>query len=296
MSNSLLTIVIVAVGVVIQAAALLSAGRARNRALRALLLPMTVLIWGVVATYVVGVWVVEPGLAAWLGKVRLLSVVAASAWGLIRLQRGLDGEEAIHWWGRVIVFAVVIAALLVGLQVLGVNISGVLAFGGFGAIAVGIAGRELFANLFGGRMLFLTQSFREGERINAPKAGVKGVVERIGWYQTTLLTHGEGPMTVPNSFFMSQVVINESRAKFRERMIAVDVKAGQLADAVSAVEPLVASCELLGIEGDVAHLRLIEQTPIYQEQPSRLWVGEQLREALGKAFLSLTYLGIDSPA
>lgn len=289
MSNFLMTILIVCIGLVIQGCVVLLLSRARNQAWRGFLLPMSVLIWIVIATYLVAVWVAEPGLVGWLGKVRLLAVVATAAWGLIRLQRTLDGGEGSHWWGRVIVFVVVIGALLVGVQVLGINISGLLAFGGFGAVAVGIAGRELFANLFGGRMLFLTQSFREGERINAPKVGVKGVVERIGWYQTTLLTHSEAPMTVPNSFFMSQVVVNESRSKFKEKKMAVDVKGAQLAEAVSSVGPHVAVCEVLGIEGDIAHLRLITRTPIYQEEPSHLWVSEQIREALGEAFLSLTF-------
>ncbi len=289
MSNYLLSVVIVAIGLVVQALAVLIAGRARNRAARVLILPMTVLIWGVVATYVVGVWVVEPGLAEWLVKLRLLGVVSTAAWGLIRLQRALEQGDAVRWWGRVIVFIVVVGAMLVAVQVLGINISGVLAFGGFSAVAVGIAGRELFANLFGGRMLFLTQSFREGELINAPKAGVRGVVERIGWYQTTLFTHSKAPMTVPNSFFMSQVVVNESRAKYKERQIALKVKAAQLAEVVAQVAPLANSCELLGIEGEVAKLRLITRTPVVHEQPSHLWVGEQIRAAVGNAFISLIF-------
>ena len=289
MPNSLVTIIIVAIGAVIQLVVALLAMRWRNRASRALFLPASVLIWVVVAAHVVGVWVVEPGLTEWLIKLRLLAVVAAAAWALIRLQKELNGEEAVHWWGRLIVFAVVIAAFLVGLQVIGVNISGVLAFGGFGAVAVGIAGRELFANLFGGRMLFLTQAFREGERINAPKAGVKGVVEKIGWYQTTLLTHSKAPMTVPNSFFMSQVVVNESRSTYRERKVSVDVQADRLDEAVEKIGPLVTSTDLVGIEGEVAHLRVILQTPIREEQPTHLLLGDQLRTALGNAFLSLTF-------
>ncbi|MCH8162768.1 MAG: mechanosensitive ion channel, partial [Proteobacteria bacterium] len=44
----------------------------------------------------------------------------------------------------------IITALLVMVQTLGFSISGVLAFGGIGGIAMGFAAKDLLANFFGG--------------------------------------------------------------------------------------------------------------------------------------------------
>ena len=49
----------------------------------------------------------------------------------------------------------IIVSTLVVLQTLGYSISGVLAFGGVGGIAVGFAARDLLANFFGGLMVYL---------------------------------------------------------------------------------------------------------------------------------------------
>ena len=46
--------------------------------------------------------------------------------------------------------SVIITSVLVGLQSLGFSVSGVLAFGGIGGIAVGFAAKDLLANFFGG--------------------------------------------------------------------------------------------------------------------------------------------------
>ena len=55
--------------------------------------------------------------------------------------------------------AVVITAILVIMQFLGYSISGLLAFGGIGGIAVGFAAKDLLANFFGGLMIYLDRPF-----------------------------------------------------------------------------------------------------------------------------------------
>src|SRR5690606_1125248 len=57
--------------------------------------------------------------------------------------------------GKLLRIAIVITAVLVLLQSLGYSISGVLAFGGVGGIAVGFAAKDLLANFFGGLMVYM---------------------------------------------------------------------------------------------------------------------------------------------
>ena len=58
--------------------------------------------------------------------------------------------------GRLIRITVLITGGLIILQTLGFSVSGVLAFGGLGGIAVGFAAKDLLSNFFGGLMIFLT--------------------------------------------------------------------------------------------------------------------------------------------
>jgi len=56
-----------------------------------------------------------------------------------------------------------ITGALVILQTLGYSVSGVLAFGGIGGIAVGFAAKDLLANFFGGLMLYMDRPFVVGD-------------------------------------------------------------------------------------------------------------------------------------
>jgi len=122
----------------------------------------------------------------------------------------VDGLSKI---GRIIV--VVLAALMV-MQTLGFSISGVLAFGGVGGIAVGFAAKDLLANLFGGLMVHLDRPFNIGDKIRSPDRQIEGVVEHIGWRQTSLRAANMSMLFVPNSLFTSIVVENSSRISQRK--------------------------------------------------------------------------------
>lgn len=121
----------------------------------------------------------------------------------------VDGLSKI---GRIVV--VVLAALMV-MQTLGFSISGVLAFGGVGGIAVGFAAKDLLANLFGGLMVHLDRPFNIGDKIRSPDREIEGVVEHIGWRQTTLRANNMSLLYVPNSLFTTIVVENTSRISHR---------------------------------------------------------------------------------
>ena len=58
---------------------------------------------------------------------------------------------------------VAITGTLLVLQAFGVSVSGVLAFGGIGGIAIGFAARDLLANFFGALMIFLDRPFSVGD-------------------------------------------------------------------------------------------------------------------------------------
>ncbi|MEM7080504.1 MAG: mechanosensitive ion channel family protein [Pseudomonadota bacterium] len=123
--------------------------------------------------------------------------------------------------GKLLRASVVITGVLLALQAFGFSISGVLAFGGIGGIAVGFAARDLLANFFGALMIFMDRPFSVGDWIRSPDREIEGTVEEIGWRLTRIRTFDKRPLYVPNSVFVSLAVENPSRMhnrRIRETM------------------------------------------------------------------------------
>jgi MscS family membrane protein len=106
---------------------------------------------------------------------------------------------------------VIITASLTALQSMGFSISGVLAFGGVGGIAVGFAAKDLLANFFGGFIIHLDRPFKVGDWVRSPDRNIEGTVEHIGWRLTTVRTFDKRPLYVPNAAFTTIAVENPSR-------------------------------------------------------------------------------------
>lgn len=106
---------------------------------------------------------------------------------------------------------VVITATLMGMQTLGLSISGVLAFGGIGGIAVGFAAKDMLANFFGALMIYFDRPFKVGDWVRSPDRNIEGTVEDIGWRLTKIRTFDKRPLYVPNSAFTTIAIENPSR-------------------------------------------------------------------------------------
>ena len=100
-------------------------------------------------------------------------------------------------------------------QTLGFQITGLLALGGVGGIAVGFAAKDILANFFGGLTIYLDRPFSVGEWIRSPDKAIEGTVEFISWRHTRIRGFNKNPIYVPNSVFTSIVVENPSRMSHR---------------------------------------------------------------------------------
>ncbi len=116
---------------------------------------------------------------------------------------------------RLVTMTIVVIAALVILQISGINVMPLLAFGGIGAAAIGFAAKDVLANFFGGMMLFINRPFLEGDVILLFKDNIEGSVERIGWYTTTIRDKNTCPVYLPNAILISALVINRSRRSHR---------------------------------------------------------------------------------
>ena len=126
--------------------------------------------------------------------------------------------------GKLLRAAVIITALLVAMQLFGYSISGLLAFGGIGGIAVGFAAKDLLANFFGGLMIYLDRPFSVGDWVRSPDKEIEGTVEDIGWRLTRIRTFDQRPLYSPNSVFASISVENPSRMTNRRIYETVGIR------------------------------------------------------------------------
>jgi len=187
---------------------------------------------------------------------RSLAVIVLLAWFLFRLivrvennlltKRDLSGRPydrtTMDAVGKLLRLTVAITTTLVAMQTLGINISGILAFGGVGGIAVGFAARDLLANFFGGLTVYMDRPFNVGDWIRSPEREIEGVVEQIGWRQTRIRTFDQRPLYVPNSTFSTVAVENPSRMLNRRIFENVGIRyadAGKLERIVTAIQDMI---------------------------------------------------------
>jgi small-conductance mechanosensitive channel len=116
---------------------------------------------------------------------------------------------------KIVNFAIITTAMLSIFQLLGVSLSGLLAFGGFSGLVLGFASKDLFANIFGGIMLYLNRPFDIGDWVRSPDRDIEGTVEKIGWLVTVIIKLDKKPLYIPNSIFNSISVENPSRMTHR---------------------------------------------------------------------------------
>ena len=186
------------------------------------------MIWAVGASYVLALLErsSEAEIFSIFGSVRGVGVVLILSWFLVSLVRQIEkrllsedyrksdepvDQTTVMALGKLVRTAVIIVAGLMVLQNLGYSISGVLAFGGIGGIAVGFAAKDLLSNFFGGLMIYLDRPFSVGEWVRSPDKEIEGTVENIGWRLTRIRTFDMRPLYVPNAIFAQIAVENPSR-------------------------------------------------------------------------------------
>ncbi len=134
----------------------------------------------------------------------------------VRVRRGeVVDHTTVDALGKLARLLIVIVAILMVAQTLGFQITGLLALGGVGGIAVGFAAKDLLANFFGGLTIYLDRPFSVGDWIRSPDKSLEGTVEYISWRHTRIRAFNKNPIYVPNAVFTNIVVENPSRMSHR---------------------------------------------------------------------------------
>jgi MscS family membrane protein len=194
-------------------------------------------------------------IAGLVKSVRELGLIALLTWGMVRFVsaaekllitadpnrhsetdvKPMDPTTA-SAISKLVKGSVMITATLMVLQNLGYSISGVLAFGGVGGIAIGFAAKDLLANFFGGLMIYLDRPFNVGDWIRSPDKDIEGTVEKIGWRLTTVRTFEKRPLYIPNAVFANIAVENPSRMSHRRINETIGIRYDDLSHMQSIVQ------------------------------------------------------------
>ena len=153
---------------------------------------------------------------------RLMSllVILALAWwvaklvehGLQRLALRLDeGQQrsGAYAFSRVARYLVLVIGSLVGLTVLGFDLTSLAILGGAIGVGLGIGLQGLFGNLFAGLVILFERSVKVGDFVDL-QSGVMGRVSEISMRYTRITTNDAVDMFVPNSELTGGRVINWS--------------------------------------------------------------------------------------
>jgi MscS family membrane protein len=104
---------------------------------------------------------------------------------------------------------VVVVAVLVTSQNLGINITAAIASLSIGGLALGLAAQDTLANLFGAVAVFMDKPVRVGDRIKVES--VDGTVEAIGLRSTRVRSLDGHLAAIPNKIMGNAIITNITR-------------------------------------------------------------------------------------
>ncbi len=140
-------------------------------------------------------------------------IVRENSWQL-ELKGDLTRQRRLEAIDKLMSLATLVIASFFGVRALGMDVNSVLAIGGVGGVALGLAGREILENLFTGLIILTSNPFEVGDEVLfRPSSGqvVEGIVLDVGWYRTTIRSFEREIYTIPNSVFTRNVVLNITR-------------------------------------------------------------------------------------
>jgi len=177
-------------------------------------------------------------LFTYLLPIRKAGIIFAITWAIIRFIRKIEvltiqnapkrnkdlDETMVHAFALLLIITVVAISGMGIMQIFGLPISGLLAFGGIGGAGIAFASKDLLANFFGGLVVYMDKPFKVGHWIRSPDKNIEGTVEHIGWRVTRIRTFDRRPLYVPNSFFLNISVENVSRMLNRRIKTMIGVR------------------------------------------------------------------------
>ncbi|MFC0204106.1 mechanosensitive ion channel family protein [Novosphingobium soli] len=150
--------------------------------------------------------------------IAVLAIVLSAAWGASRLASRLLARTRLDLTQRLLTEKMVslviwAIAILVGIDVLGIDLTALTVFSGAFGLAIGFGLQKTFGNLIAGIILLMDKSIKPGDVIAiADQSGqyTFGQIRRIGIRAVSLTTRDQKEYLIPNENLMINQVENWS--------------------------------------------------------------------------------------
>lgn len=216
-------------------------------------------VWGIVALHILGVLpelietledvrfsLGKQSLNLWLvlqGVVVVLATLLAALWIAGALEARLMSAEGIDGNVRIVLSrllrtALIALAVLIGLPLVGIDLTTLSVFGGALGVGLGFGLQKIMASYVSGFIILLDRSVRLGSLIEV--SGQRGIVTRITTRFTLLRGLNGVEVVVPNEMLVSSIMTNETLTDPKVRH-AVPVQVAYGTDLEWALELLVAA-------------------------------------------------------
>ncbi|MCH7781457.1 mechanosensitive ion channel [candidate division KSB1 bacterium] len=126
--------------------------------------------------------------------------------------------EFVPLFSRLLKIVVFVLALIVVMNKLGQDVSGLVVLGGVGSFAFAFAAQDTLANMISGFVIMTDRPFRVGDRILLG-SGEKGDVFEIGLRSTKILDFDNQMVIVPNAEIVNSKIINLSYPDLTIRVV-----------------------------------------------------------------------------
>lgn len=107
------------------------------------------------------------------------------------------------------------------LLIMGVKESSLLAFFGTLGIGVGLALKDNLSNFAGGIIILLFKTYKVGDEVNI--SDEMGYIDDIDIFSTTIKTHNNDLVMIPNGMIISNKVINYTKTPIRRLKFIIDI-------------------------------------------------------------------------
>ena len=143
---------------------------------------------------------------------------------------------------RLVSITVWVVTVLIGIDVLGINLTALTVFSGAPGLAVGFGLQKTFGNMIAGIILLMDRSIKPGDviAVNDGNAQAVGQVKRIGIRAISITTRDQIEYLIPNEILMTSQVENWSYSS-RNVRVKVPVNVAYGTDIVQAESLMLAA-------------------------------------------------------
>lgn len=199
-------------------------------------------------------WVVDKGPAV-VASIAILVVAWILAAWLRRVVIRAIGRTQIDvtlgkFFGNIARWIVLVLAVTVALQTIGIPATTFAAVIGAAGLAIGLALQSNLSNLASGVLLLIFRPFKIGDAVIV--AGQSGVVDGIDLFTCNLDTGDNRRIIVPNSAIFGGVIENQTRHPYRRVIVPVSVALTADVDATRALLSRAAAAVVASTKGALA--------------------------------------------